>query len=70
MEFKFKLGQVLSIGVSLETGFVVARAEYMNQENQYLLRYKAADGRAVEQWWPQSALIEAIEEDHLNALNV
>ena len=26
-------------------------------ENQFLVRYRAADGRAVEAWWNASALV-------------
>ena len=33
-----------------------SRAEYSYCENSYLVRYEAADGRAVEQWWTESAL--------------
>lgn len=55
-EFKFGLGQTVSITASLESGEVIARAEYATSENSYLVRYKAADGRAVESWWGESAL--------------
>lgn len=54
--FKFELKQVVSITESGESGLVVARGEYIAAESQYLVRYKAADGRAVEQWWVESAL--------------
>lgn len=55
-EFKFGLGQTVNITASLESGEVIARAEYAKSENTYLVRYKAADGRAVEAWWGESAL--------------
>ena len=42
--------------VGIEGGTIVARGEYIAGENQYLLRYQANDGRAVEQWWGESAL--------------
>ena len=55
-EFKFSLGQLVSLAAnSLETGNVIGRAEYQNNENNYLVRYRAADGRVVEQWWGESA---------------
>lgn len=56
--FKFGLGQIVKIGVSdsQEYGKVVGTAFYGHMENCYLLRYKAGDGRAVEQWWTESAL--------------
>lgn len=57
--FKFQLGRIVVIECSLEQGVIHARSEYSNSENQYLVRYKSADGRAVEAWWPESALVGA-----------
>lgn len=54
--FTFDLTQIVKISESGETGTIVGRAEYTTAENSYLLRYKAADGRAVESWWNESAL--------------
>ena len=56
MAYKFQLDDELNITCSGETGFVIGRAEYTNQQPQYLLRYKSADGRAVESWWAEDAL--------------
>lgn len=56
MNFKFNLGQSVVIECSGETGQVVGRAEYLSGEQSYQVRYKAADGRAVETWWNESAL--------------
>ncbi|PTX49116.1 hypothetical protein IQ03_04812 [Gemmobacter caeni] len=56
MAFKFKLNHEVIIEASGECGVVVGRAEYADGKPQYLIRYMAADGRAVEQWWNQSAL--------------
>ena len=56
MNFKFELKQTVTIAASGEQGEVVARAEYATGENNYYLRYKAADGRATEAWWSESAL--------------
>lgn len=53
-EFKF-LAEVV-ITVSGERGTVIGRAEYVSMDDQYLVRYCSADGRAVEAWWPESAL--------------
>jgi hypothetical protein len=55
-KFKFKLGQQVQIQVSAETGEVTGRAQYAATENTYQMRYKSADGRAVSQWWEESAL--------------
>lgn len=52
----FELGQELCITASGERGIVVGRAEYLDSLPTYLLRYRSADGPAVEQWWNQSAL--------------
>jgi hypothetical protein len=60
--FTFELGTKARIAASGETGVVTARAEYFAGENMYHLRYKAADGRAVEAWWPESAVEPATEE--------
>ena len=48
--FKFDLNQMVRIVESNETGLVVGRADYATAEQSFLIRYKAADGRAVEQW--------------------
>lgn len=56
MSFKFNLEQSVIISASGETGQVIGRAEYSRAEAAYYIRYKAADGRAVESWWNESAL--------------
>jgi len=55
-EFIYLLGDQVCIVASGEHGEVIGRAEYSNDENTYYIRYKAADGRAVESWWNESAL--------------
>jgi len=54
--FKFDLCNQVAIAISGEIGEVIGRAEYGHSENTYYLRYKSADGRAIEAWWPESAL--------------
>lgn len=54
--FKYKMLETVEIVVSGEKGEIVACASYANAENQYLIRYCAGDGRAVESWWSESAL--------------
>ncbi|WP_167361719.1 hypothetical protein [Burkholderia pseudomultivorans] len=54
--FKFAVGSDVSIEASGESGEVIGRAEYAAAENTYLVRYRCADGRAVENWWGESAL--------------
>ena len=55
-EWEYNLDQAVLLKFSREVGVVVARAEYAFRENQYLIRYKAADGRQVEAWWGASAI--------------
>lgn len=56
MSFIFAMRSQVSIEVSGEHGIVVGRAEYLNGEDQYLVRYCNKEGTAVEQWWAESAL--------------
>lgn len=42
--------------IKAEIGKVVARAEYLNGQDKYLVRYKAGDHRMVETWWDNDAL--------------
>lgn len=55
-DFKFNMGDMLTITASGERGEVIATAAYATMENQYQIRYKAGDGRATEAWWGESAL--------------
>ena len=54
--FAFNLGQSVVITASGETGTVRGRAEYVNSEPSYFVHYKAGDGKAVSDWWPESLL--------------
>lgn len=54
--FAFALNDNVRISCSQEAGQVIARAEFVCSENQYLIRYKTAVGAAVEQWWYESAI--------------
>ncbi|EFA4732511.1 hypothetical protein [Escherichia coli] len=60
--FKFELSQLVEMCISDEWGEVKARAQYADGENQYLLHYKAADGRATTEWFGES-MLEATEDD-------
>lgn len=53
---RYMLGQQVKITCSEETGIVIARCERLSAEPQYLIRYRAADGRAVQCWWDYSAI--------------
>ena len=54
--FCFDLNDSVSIRASGELGLVIGRAQYTNSADSYMVRYKCADGRAVEQWWSEDAL--------------
>lgn len=55
-KFMFDLQQPIIISASGETGVVIGRAEFSYSEHNYLIRYKASDGRAAEVWWGNSAI--------------
>lgn len=52
----FPLGAHARVICSGETGQIIGRAEYTGSGPQVLLRYRAADGRAVETWWNLDAV--------------
>lgn len=54
--FKYKMGSTIKISISGEVGEIVGRVEYPTSKS-YLIRYKASDGRAVESWWDETAII-------------
>jgi hypothetical protein len=54
--FKHELGARVKLKESDEEGEVIGRAEYQTSEDAYYVRYKAADGRQVSDWWGESAL--------------
>jgi hypothetical protein len=53
---KFELGEEVTITASGESGLVIGSAFYLHAEPSFLIRYKCADGRAVESWWTEQAL--------------
>lgn len=57
--FRFNLNQQVAIVASGESGQVIGRAQYSTGQDQYFIRYLAADGRAVESWWGEDALTES-----------
>ena len=54
--FKLDIGTPVEITVSGEKGEIIGRAQFASSKDQYFLRYKAGDGRAVESWWEESAI--------------
>lgn len=54
--FAFKLGQNVKL-LSGEVGSIQSRAQHLDANPSYYVRYVAADGRLTETWWNESALI-------------
>lgn len=55
--FVFNLDQPVALVMSGEKGRVIGRAEYVDMINQYRVRYLAGDGRQVEDWFSEEAII-------------
>lgn len=53
---KFNLNQKVEIIVTGESGHIKGRADYTTCAPRYLVYYKAADGRASEQWFDECDL--------------
>lgn len=51
------LGEIVTNRSSGEQGEVLGRAEYAHSEPTYMVRFKAADGRAGQEWWEESVLV-------------
>jgi hypothetical protein len=56
---KYGCATVVRLVLSNEAGVIIGRAEYLESEPSYYVRYKAADGRQVEAWWGESAIVPA-----------
>ena len=54
-KFIFELGNEATL-LSGEKGDVIGRADYIDGEPSYRIRYVAGDGRLTESWWGESAL--------------
>ena len=66
--FDFDLGARIRLAGSNETGTVIGRAEYVDGNPTYLIRYQAGDSRLTEAWWAQSAIeITAAGQDSTSA---
>lgn len=55
-KFAFALGDHVNLSLSHEEGIVIGRAEYTNIPPQYFVRYVAADGRQVQDWFCDDAI--------------
>jgi hypothetical protein len=54
--FDYAMGDDVALSQSGECGKVIGRAEYDDGGPRYLVRYVAADGRQVEDWFVSSAI--------------
>lgn len=61
--FAFALGEPVGLVGTDERGTVIARAEYSESSRNYLVRYRAADGRLTEAWWSEAAIAAASAPD-------
>lgn len=59
-EFSHELGEQVELN-SGEKGVVIARAEYLESEPSYLIRYVAADQRLTEAWWSGQAIKDNVK---------
>ena len=66
-KFKLDLNQFVELSISGEMGHIKSRAESINHCNQYLVHYKAADGRAVENWFDEDDVTAVEDDDHPGA---
>ncbi len=55
-KFAFDLNQNVKLKLSEERGVIIGRGEYTERPPCYMVRYVAADGRQVEDWWNADAL--------------
>lgn len=55
-QFLFNLGDKVALEMSQEQGRVIGRAEYADHPPSYFVRYVAADGRQVQEWFDGAAL--------------
>lgn len=63
-KFKFDLNQFVELSISGEMGHIKSRSESISHCNQYLVHYKAADGRAVESWFDEDDISVVEAEDN------
>ena len=59
--FEYQLNDRVKLAESNESGVVVGRSEYSHRPPCYLIRYCAADGRQVEDWWPGDAIDSSLK---------
>ena len=58
-KFKFSLNQRVALSLSGEEGVVIARAQYVEGPDRYLVRYVTKTGTQVEEWFTRAAISAA-----------
>ena len=69
---KYKLNQKIKLALTEEQGIVIGIADYAESEEagmRYYVRYKAADGRQVEEWFTDGALRSLGEPEVVHGSN-
>ncbi|VVE47392.1 hypothetical protein PCO31111_04513 [Pandoraea communis] len=56
--FALNLGDAVALTMSKEAGFVIGRAEYESTADQFYVRYVAADGRQMRDWFSAEELVK------------
>lgn len=51
--FKFELGALVKLGGYKDPVTIIGRAEYVDQPNQYLCKYRDANGIPVVIWYEE-----------------
>ena len=59
-KFKFNCGDKVELVDSGEQGTVIGRAEYTYCDPSFFVRYKCGDGRLVESWWTETAILKTL----------
>lgn len=57
--FVFELAQKVTLNISGEEGYILGRAEYIEQGKQYQVHYKNSNGNAVTEWFCAGQLTAA-----------
>lgn len=69
---KYKLNQKIKLALTEEQGIVIGIADYAESEEvgtRYYVRYKAGDGRQVEEWFTDGALRSLGESELVHGSN-
>jgi hypothetical protein len=57
-----EINQNVQLALSGELGVIIGKATYRDLPDSYLVRYVAADGRQVQDWFENSAIEPTVED--------